>query len=265
MFDHLGQFHYDKSIAEKAPLYQDIQARKEKTSFTEAIVEKLNTDDFIFVQCDKNRDNQYFAYNMDNEAAFRKVREKVSQAIRDFNLNQSSLDAIQGVDGARRPIPEENEGNEIGNNALNPPEIDNMEGIPLPPPENEMEYESNEDDNDCEFDIHDPNLDNIFASDVEERFGTTIDRPVLEEDIVAVGNVIGNIALNPLEEIPFPPPENEMEYESNVDDNDWEFDIHDPNLDDLFASDLEYLANEHIGTTMDTNFDIDILQDLAVM
>lgn len=51
---HSGQDRYVQIIAERAPLYKDIQVRKEKTIFTSAIVEKLITDEFIFVQFDKN-------------------------------------------------------------------------------------------------------------------------------------------------------------------------------------------------------------------
>lgn len=84
---HSGQDRYVQIIAERAPLYKDIQARKEKTIFTSAIVEKLITDEFIFVQFDKKRNYEYFVYDMDHTEAFKKVREKVVQAIRDLNLD----------------------------------------------------------------------------------------------------------------------------------------------------------------------------------
>ncbi|GFH53921.1 hypothetical protein CTEN210_10397 [Chaetoceros tenuissimus] len=57
-------------------------------------------------------------------------------------------------------------------------------------------------------------------------------------------NVIGNIALNPFEEIPLPPPENEMEPGSNVDEIDLDFDTLFQNfddLDDLLGIDISHL------------------------
>ena len=207
-----------------------------------------------------------FNFGMDDIA---RLRDEMAILIQDLHrvYKQKSIRDTQCS------IPEENEDDEIEivNNALNPPVINNMEGIPLPPPENEAEYESSHDpnldnifesnveelaterngttidravpppENEAEYESsHDPNLDNIFESNVEElateRNGTTIDRPVLEENIVAVGNVIDNIALKPFEEIPLLPPANEMEFESKVNEIGREFDTLFQNLNDHFGT-----------------------------
>ncbi|GFH61908.1 predicted protein [Chaetoceros tenuissimus] len=137
VFNHAGQVLYRENIANNAQAYQAIPVinRREKTSLTKTIVKNLIADGFIFVQCDSERGNQYFAYDTTNQQGFSKVRVKIAQAIGDYICkNLPPLDADQGVGDAQRPIPEENvvaAGNTIGNIAVNPPEINNVEEIPL--------------------------------------------------------------------------------------------------------------------------------------
>ncbi|GFH61915.1 predicted protein [Chaetoceros tenuissimus] len=215
-----GEVMYRQFIVDNAPRFRSIPdlERGMKTAFTRDMVEDLKQNNFIMIKHDTT-EGQYFQYDMNDVDAIKEIRKKINQAMRDSVAIGSDvvhynplplMNHAAGANVVHHPlppleIPEENVvvvGNDIGNNiAVNPLEINNMEGIPLPPPENEMEYESN-----------------------------------------------------------------------NMDENDWEFAIHDPNWDELFASDVEDLANERIDTTtmmMDTNFDIEmwneILEDLAHM
>lgn len=207
---------YRQFIVDNAPRYRSIpeRERRMKTAFIRAMVEHLKQNNFIMVK--RTTEGQYFQYDMNDVDAINEIRTKINQAMRDSGaigydvVHYNPLPLMNhaaGVNAVHHPlppleIPEENVvavGNDIGNNiAVNPIEINNMEGIPLPPPQNEMEFESN-----------------------------------------------------------------------NMDENDWEFDIHDPNWDELFASDEEDLANEHIDNAMDIDFDIEmweeILEDLANM
>ena len=71
----------------KAVTYNTIleSERKRKTNFTRDMVEDLIMNDTIIIQRDAKYDGQYFQYDMLNQMAFEKVRNKLRQAMKDHS------------------------------------------------------------------------------------------------------------------------------------------------------------------------------------
>ncbi|GFH61880.1 predicted protein [Chaetoceros tenuissimus] len=231
-FVHAGQVHYKEIIVQSAPIYQGLPNSRAKTNFANSIVEDLIREGYIFVQCDRDRGNQHFVYNMDNQEARMKVRRKISEAIRFFiRTYLRPHDAV--------PIPEANvvaEGNELDNVAPNLPVINNMEEMPiLSPPENEMEHESNTL----------PEINNM------EEIPVLPPPPEMEYDAM----------MEIMDDLEFDIHAMEMDDEaSNGSDymqlifNDG---VNDPDWNELFANENGNLPNERIDAAMDRNEEID--------
>ena len=83
-----GMDVYKQTIRRCAPKYDAITSWKEKTSYTSDIVTELVSKGILFIE---KAGNQFILYDMDTTEAFKKIREKVRQAMMDFLRKKTAV------------------------------------------------------------------------------------------------------------------------------------------------------------------------------
>lgn len=87
---------YKEHIRRCAPEYDSLTVKAEKTAYVSDLVNNFINDGFLFIQ--KNGDD-YLLYNMENDKAFKKVRGKIRQALRDFLRNTRDYKWLKALSG----------------------------------------------------------------------------------------------------------------------------------------------------------------------